>query len=78
MFAAEHIWECTGTCEMYCAEQITNKSFINVPNLVMHKWLLNHGLTTSECNYKGCTSNCLPIADGDAENSSKMDHRPFN
>ena len=42
---------------MYCAEQINLKAFI--------KWLLNHGLTTSECNHKGCTSNCNVIADGD-------------
>ena len=50
---------------MYCAEQIRLGTFINVPNLTMHKWLLNHCLTTSECNHKGCTSNCNVIADGD-------------
>ena len=50
---------------MYCAEQINLKVFINVPNLVMHKWLLNHGLTTSKCNHKGCTLNCNVIPDGD-------------
>ena len=41
------------------------KSFLNVTNLAMHRWLVSHGLTSTECNYKDCSGKGLVIAHGD-------------
>ena len=42
------------------------RSFIGVPNLIIHKWLVNHQLTTTECNRVGCPGQCTVVAQGDA------------
>ena len=47
-------------------ENTSLRSFIGVPNLTVLKWLINHQLTTTECNREGCMGECYPIAQGDA------------
>ena len=46
-------------------ENVSLKSFIGVPNLLVHKWLINHQLTTKECNRTGCIGDCEVVAQGD-------------
>ena len=60
-----YIWDYKGNCELYCAEQVTLKSFVNVTNLAMHKWLVSHDLTSIECNYNECSGKGVVIAHGD-------------
>ena len=65
------LWECTGNldgvqpCRFSCMSECGFLSFVNVPELSLLTWLVDHKLMDTNCNRRGCDGECKPIAIND-------------
>ena len=64
--APKDAWICPG-CDFSCIDDITLLWFARASSYTVFQWLINHGLTTVECDNGTCQGSCSPISLDDDE-----------